>query len=261
MFQKSTPPPSHVGDLSGSFSVVVVVRRKVTIKFLSQPHRVIQHKGGHPHFKFWASLATFCVTFFAGKVLHPCNKAENAEPRAAVEGLNFLFVAHVVTVFSPVFRRCAPLFNNAWLQWGHRKRKSSECERSLSPGWSPRLFSCRFTWNILMPHIWAAAQKNWFTVDFIGQRFLALLWQIPMRAEANRTSALGLQHRKQNFWTFEKCSISPTLMKRPQNLPGVSQHRGWSECAASEDTKTGKMEGRARQLASLWFYLVMLCVI
>lgn len=68
--------------------------------------------------------------FFAGKVLHPCNKAENVEPRAAVEGLNFLFVVHVVTVVRPVFRRCTPLFNNAWLQWGHRKRKSSECERS-----------------------------------------------------------------------------------------------------------------------------------
>lgn len=108
-----------------------------------------------------------------------------------------------MTVARLVSRRRSPavimheIAMNAWLK---EILRLWPCEVLASPRhWFDYLLSCWFKWNIFALQIWAAAQKNWFTADFIGQRFLALLWQIPMRADANRT-------RRSDYSTENKTS-------------------------------------------------------
>lgn len=150
----------------------------------------------------------------------------------------------------------------------HGRRKSSDCQPvrfwplpvvgliiSSAAGLNGTFFTL---------HIWAAAQENWFTADFIGQSFPTLLWQIPMRAEANRTRRSDYSTEKnitsELFKTFPS-TAGPALMKRLQNPPSASQHQVWSAHAASKSTKRVQLEKPVRGLASLWFYLVMLRVI
>lgn len=98
-----------------------------------------------------------------------------------------------------------------------------------------------FTLNILIQQIWAAAQKNWFTVRFIRQSFAALLWQtsgVRRSEEANRTQSSGYRTPKTKLMNFPQCSIHRrTTPGKGPRLPLVHYNpvqASWLDSAASK---------------------------
>lgn len=149
-----------------------------------------------------------------------------------------------------------PLFNNALVQWTPQ-RKSPACDRESLLTFSPCLIVSSlpwFIWNILKQRIWAAAQKNRFTVRFIGQAFPALLWQTPgVRRSAGENTGLRSDYKKPKTKTYEllkKCSIH--LLPRPEGrtcvcFPTVQCTKAkfpasWSRwCNVRKKKKEGKL--------------------
>lgn len=82
----------------------------------------------------------------------------------------------------------------------------------------------RFTLNILIQQIWAAARQNWFTVRFIGQSFPELCYDRLQGWEGvwkqTELSAQITEHRKQNLWTFQNVpSTTPRPGERTRDPP------------------------------------------